>query len=217
MSTSAKTFSRSAIVAFTITYAAAYLTASYLDLWTTHLALLLPHAAEANPFAVVEGDFSAKHAWIYTAIVGPILIAYVLYGAAKLHRVTDEHLRRPLRSYAQFGGWWGLTVLLSVYFVPRSDRAALHTLSAAIAFVVLRLLAAMNNAMIAVWGDGFLAAALRPVIAALGPLAAFIVVICGLYIVLMLLTAKLLGALVATSRSTPIKRTEKKMIHGGNR
>jgi hypothetical protein len=184
----------------TVIYAAAYVGASFLDLWTTHLALQQSHAAEGNPFAVIDGDYSANQAWIYAAIVGPILIAYAAYGAANIHLVADTWLRRPLCSYAKFGGWVGLTVLFSLYFVPRSDRGALHSLSAAIAFVALRLLATMNNAMIATMGDGFLAAALRPVISAIGPLWAFIVVICGLYAGLTLLTAKILGSLMAALR-----------------
>lgn len=191
----------------TMTYAITYISASFLDLWTTHLALLQTQAAEGNPFAVVEGSYSATRALAFTAIVGLLLIGYVAYGLANLHRVADEHLRRPLRSYAQFGGWLGLTVLLAVYFVPRSDRAALHTLSAAIAFVVLRFLAAANNAMIAMWGDGFLAAALRPAISAIGPLWAFVLVICGLYAVLILMTAKILGLFIATSREADVRMT----------
>ena len=202
MSTPTKPFPFATTLTLTAAYAAAYLAASFLDLWTTSLALLQTRAAEGNPFDVVDGDYSAARAWTYTGIVGLLLIAYVGYGVANLHRVAAVHLQRPLLSYAQFGGWWGLTVLLAVYFVPRSDRAALHTLSAAIAFVVLRLLAAVNNAMIAVWGDGFLSAALRPVISVVGPLPAFVLVICGLYAVLMLTTAKILGSLAATSRES---------------
>lgn len=197
MPTFAKPLSLKIVAALTILYGAAYLGASFLDLWTTQLALRDPRAAEGNPFAVVQDSYSAGQAWIYTAVVGPILLAYVGYGLAKLHRVSDATLRNPLRSYAQFRSWIGLTVLLSLYFVPRSDRAALHTLSAAVAFVVLRLLAAANNAMIAHWGDGFLAASMRPAISTIGSLGAFILVICGLYVALIMATATLLGWAIA--------------------
>lgn len=197
MPTFAKPLSRTIVAALTILFGAAYLGASFLDLWTTQLALADPRAAEGNPFAVVQDSYSAGRAWIYTAVVGPILLAYVCYGLANLHRVSDATLRNPLRSYVQFRSWIGLTVLLSLYFVPRSDRAALHMLSAAVAFVVLRLLAAANNAMIALWGDGFLAASMRPAISAIGSLGAFILVIGGLYVVLIVATAKLLGWTIA--------------------
>lgn len=188
------------IALFTFAYAVAYLGASSLDLLTTHLALLQEHAAEGNPFAVANGTYSSLHAWLYTTLLGPVIVGYAGYGIANLHRVTDAVLRSPLRSYAGSGGWLGLTILVSAYFVPKSDRAALHTLSAAIAFVVLGLLAAANNTMIALWGDGFLSALLRLVTPAVGSFWAFVLVMCGLYAALIVATAKVLARQVYIAR-----------------
>ncbi len=191
-----------AIIALTGLYVVFFGAGSFLDLWTTALALHRPEVAEGNPFAVVNGSYSAWHAWTFTAIVAPFLLAYVIYGLANLQALPDRTLERPLRSYADFGNPVSMICLLIFYVIPKSDRAALHTLSAAISFAILRYLAAINNAMIAAFGDGPLAALIRIVWAQVGQLWAFVIVLGLIYTALTLATAVMVAGATRNWRRT---------------
>jgi hypothetical protein len=71
-------------------YVLAYLAASGLDLWTTHLALQQPGVSEENIFATDTGAYSVATAWANTAAGGAVLAACVALAAAYAGRVAPH-------------------------------------------------------------------------------------------------------------------------------
>ncbi len=99
-------------------YLAAYLAASSLDLWTTAIATG-GGATEGNPFAVSAGAYVATRAWVITAVGGLVLTAYVAFGLRNASRVSEEWLRRPVRSFVAGPSWNALSML---FFFPGRRR-----------------------------------------------------------------------------------------------
>lgn len=127
-----------------IAYALPFLVASWLDLWTTSLALTQPGASEGNVYATDGGAYLSGRAWAMTAIGGAMIEAFLLFAGLSAERVADHWLDRPMRSFTRvYINPWARSVI---------DRSPLHALSYVLAFVPLRLLAAINNALI--WKTG---------------------------------------------------------------
>jgi len=128
-----------------IGYGAAFLIAAWLDLSTTSLALTRAGASEGNVYATSGGSYVSASAWLITAIGGFFVEGFLLFAVLNASKVSEVWLRKPIRSFAKF------------YINPFSrnvmDRSPLHVLSFAIAFVPLRLLAALNNIAIFTFGD----------------------------------------------------------------
>jgi hypothetical protein len=172
-----------AIIILTAGFVSAYLVASWLDLQTTELALRAPHAAEGNVFAVSKDGYEAERAWWFTGIGGLLVTAYFVFGAANLHRMSDYWLRRPLLSFCSL---WSNPFASFPWLRTVINRSPLHAISIAVAFVLLRLFAALNNWMIATTGDGPLSFAIRTASQSLSPLAAFVAVILSVYAAIVL-------------------------------
>ena len=191
MSTSAIAASRrSGMLAW---FLLAYFAASALDLGTTSLALLRPGAAEANMFATSSG--------IYSALKG---IALTLFGAAGMgwmfafglrhaDRIEERWLRHPVRSFACF--------YINPWAPGAIVRSPLHLASYAIAFVVLRLLAAGNNLLIAAGDVGPLGLAVREAGRLTTPVAGFALAIGGAYLLITVAVSPLAARLMRLSRS----------------
>jgi hypothetical protein len=176
-------------------YLAAYLTASGLDLWTTQLGLQQPGVSEGNVFfATGTNKYSAATASAITVIVGLLMLACVGFAAANAGRVGPLWLQHPVRSFAQ------------PYLCPWPnagiDRSPLHMLSAAIAIVPLRLLAALNNVLLSEGYAGPIGAAVRSVAARTTLVAGLAVVIGTAYIALTLALSPLSAWLIFRVRPT---------------
>jgi hypothetical protein len=127
-----------------LVYLVAYFLAAYLDLYTTVLALQQPGVTEGNVYSTSDAGYSSATAWVITGIISPVMAAFMVFGLAKAHRVSQRWLDHPVRSFGKFYIFpWQREVL---------DRSPLHMASFAIAFPALRLLAAGNNLLI--WGYG---------------------------------------------------------------
>lgn len=125
-----------------VSYVLAYFAGSGADLWTTELALRAG-GSEANIYATDAGTYIAAKAWMITLVGGITMTALFAFGAAHAGRVSAHWLERPMHSF-----------LAAFYFIPWSgrvmDRSPLHCVSYAIAFVLLRFLAAANNLFIVI-------------------------------------------------------------------
>jgi hypothetical protein len=153
-------------------YAAAYLGASYADLWTTRIAVAAG-GEEGNVLATSQGVYDAEKAWVITALGGLCMVYAVFFALRHADDVSDTALAHPVRS------------LFPIYFNPWArkvrDRAPLHAMSYAIAFVALRLFAALNNALIAIGQNGQISWAVGRVAQAMPVALAFAVVLAALY------------------------------------
>jgi hypothetical protein len=125
-------------------YALAYLAASWLDLWTTGLALTRPGASEGNVYATTGAAYISTKAWLITGVGGAVVEAFLLFAALNAGRVAETWLRRPVRSFAK--------LYVNPFAAGVIDRSPLQAMCFVIAFVPLRLLAAANNTMI--WETG---------------------------------------------------------------
>ena len=186
----------SATTASATLYAAAYLVASSLDLWTTRIALR-GGGPDGNPFVNSGGDYDAARAWFITALGGVVLVAYFVFGAVNANRVAAKWLRRPMRSF--FVGPWSMASL-----VPWSkavlDRSPLHALSFAVAFVILRLLGAGNNLCLVLYRVAPIGWFVNAVSTRTSPVLGLFVVGGGLYVLLALATSPWVAWIIASQR-----------------
>lgn len=181
-------------------FALAFFAASGLDLWTTEWALLRSDAAEANLYATDEGQYSAAKAWAFTAIGGTLMTAWFAFGIFNADRVSAEWMRRPVRSFFHLYS----NPLFSIPWSRRViDRSPLHAIAITIAFVALRMLAAFNNALIAMGLDGPISTAIRLISQFSSPLTGFLVAVPAFYIAIILalspFAARLIGFVRARS------------------
>jgi hypothetical protein len=125
-------------------YLVAYSIASYLDLSTTALALRQSQVHEQNVFVTAGSSYLSLRAWAITFLGGIFMVGCVAFAFLNAPRVEQTWLEHPGRSFALF------------YINPWSQaaigRSPLHMLSFAMAFVVLRLMAAGNNLSIHWYG-----------------------------------------------------------------
>lgn len=132
------------VASLSFAYLAAYLIASYLDLHTTILALQRAGASEGNIYTTSGHDYIATKAWLITLAGAVFIEAFLLFGALNAHRVSEQWLRHPIRSFGKiYVVFWSQKIM---------DRSPLHMLSFVIAFIPLRLLAVVNNLLIHYYG-----------------------------------------------------------------
>ena len=177
-------------VVWSIVYLGAYIVASSLDLWTTEIALRTTRASEGNVFATDRGAYAAAKAWAITGIGAAIMVACVVFSALNAGKVATIWLEHPVRSFAKpyIFPWSGSVI----------DRSPLHLLCFAIAFVVLRLVAAGNNLTIRAVGVAPLGSFVKGVAARTSPIMGLLLVIGTLYVLLAIalspFAARLIGA-----------------------
>jgi hypothetical protein len=163
--------------AWILIYLLSYFAASSLDLWTTALVLRTPGGYEANVYVAPGQNYHALNAWAVTLAAGGVMAALFAFGVANANLVSRQWLREPVRS------------LRKAYLNPFSrkliDRSPLHAMAWALAFIVLRLLAALNNWMIAAGTVGPIGKLLSAVAMVTSPAVSFVVVAGGLFILLM--------------------------------
>src|SRR3954471_17758498 len=84
------------IVSLSLSYLLAYFIASYLDLYTTLLALQRPGTSEGNVYSTSGHDYIATKAWLITFAGAVFIEAFLLFGALNARRVSEHWLRHPL-------------------------------------------------------------------------------------------------------------------------
>jgi hypothetical protein len=174
-------------------YAVAYLFASWLDLMTTAMALHRPEASEGNVYATSGGGYVPAAAWLITFAGGVAFEACLIWSIITSDNVADRWLDHPIRSFAK------------LYVNPWSrrvrDRAPLHVMSFAIGFVLLRLLAALNNLLIAGTGTAPLGRFVGLASRATTPTIGFWLVIAPLFYILAIAVSPAASRIIAAMRA----------------
>jgi hypothetical protein len=173
---------RLGVVPATAAYVIAYALGSWADLGSTALALQVEGASETNIFFTSGGSYSAADAMGMTIGGGVVMTAVFVFGYLNMDRISDRWLRRPVLSFATF------------YMNPWSrrfiDRSPLHYLSLAVGYVALRLLAGINNSLIAADLPGPLGLSVHWLGKQTTPLTGFALAVGGLYLVLSIILTK---------------------------
>lgn len=176
------------VISLSLIYLTAYFIVSYLDLRTTLLALQRPGTTEGNVYSTSGHNYIATKAWLITVAGAVFIEAFLLFGALNARRVADHWLRHPLRSWGKFYVlFWSRRVM---------DRSPLHMLSFVIAFVPLRLLAAANNLLIYYSGTAPLGRLIGLLSHRMSLMAAFWLVMGGLFYLLAFLCAPAAARLI---------------------
>jgi hypothetical protein len=179
--------------AFIVIYLVAYLLASTADLASTSLGLRRPGASEKNVFATTDGAYAAARAWALTAAGAFVMVGCVVYALRNADRVEERWLRQPVRSFGK------------LYLNPFSQRSIgvtpLHLLSLALGFVVMRLLAAMNNLLVYFYGFGPIGELIKAISPRTSALAGFAIVAGGLFVLVTLGMSRFAVKLLRSWRS----------------
>ncbi len=173
-------------------YLLAYLVASFLDVKTTALALQLPAAREGNVFVTSGAAYLTLRAWIITASAGIMLAGCVVFAVRNATRVDGVWLQRPMRSFA--------ALYLNPWSPAAIGKSPLHLLSFAIAFVVLRLMAALNNVVIRLYGFAPIGEPIDWVARRTSPVVGFAVVIVPLFYLLAIALSPLAARMIGSWR-----------------
>jgi len=177
-----------------LVYLAAYFAASWLDLASTQLGLQRPGTSEKNVFAITsDGTFDLEKAWLITLGGAVILGACVLYAVTQAGRVDEHWLRHPVRAMGQFH--------LNPFSPAALRFAPLQLLTIAIAFPILRAVAAANNMLLYWIGWGPLGALIKALAAVTSPLIGFAVVVILALVLVMVLVAPATARLLRRWRS----------------
>jgi hypothetical protein len=183
------------IVSLSAAYLLAYFIASYLDLYTTTLALRRPGTSEGNVYSTSGHDYMPTKAWAITAAGALFIEAFLLFGAVYADRVSEHWLRHPICSFAKmYVRFWSPKVM---------DRSPLHMLSFVVAFVPLRLLAAGNNLSIYYFGTGPLGRLIGLLSHRTSLVVAFWLVMGSLFYLLTFACSPLAARLIVWLRSRP--------------
>ena len=148
-----------------LVYAGAYLLVSWLDVFTTGLALTRPVATEGNIYSTPHGVWDEGRAWTITLVGGVMIIGFLVLGALRADAAAEQWLAHPIRSFRR--------LYLNPFAARNADIAAIHCLAFAFGFVVLRLLAAINNLLIWRTDTGPLGRAIGLLTGPFGPTGAF--------------------------------------------
>jgi len=128
----------------TLVYGALFVFAAWLDLATTALALTRSGANEGNVYAVSGSGYDATRAWLISGAGGLVILGFLAFALVNQARVADVWLDKPVRSFGK--------LYINPFARGVMDRSPLHMLSFVVAFVPLRLLAALNNLLIYAFG-----------------------------------------------------------------
>lgn len=172
------------LTTWTIIYFIAFCGASALDLGTTELAIRAG-GAEGNVFATDGGVYASARSLIMTAVASVVMTGLFVFGIANAKRVSKRWLARPMASF--------VTLYINPWSAQFIDRSPLHAVSFAVAFVLLRVVAAANNLFIVEGGVGPIGAAVRAVGRLTSPELGLALVVAPLHIAM----AVLLGPICA--------------------
>lgn len=169
------------LIIFIVVYLTAYFVASWMDLSTTSLGLTKPGVSEKNVFAINGEGYSPQNAWLLTVAGAVMLTACVLESFRNSNRVEEHWLKHPVRSFGKF------------YFNPWSEEAIrftpIHFLSLTIAFLLLRVFAALNNLGVYWLGIGPMGELMEIVASKTSPLIGFSLIGFSLFIITTLAVA----------------------------
>lgn len=176
-----------------LVYLPVYALASYLDLWTTHLALATSGTHEANAFLTTGRAYLSTRSWILTIGAGVLMIAGVVFAAAYAERMDGKWLSQPISSFNKF------------YLNPWSRSAMtvspLHALSLAIGFALLRILAAGNNTLIYFYGIAPIGGLVDRVARRTSGIVGFVIVLLPLFYLLAMAVSPIAARIIAAWRS----------------
>lgn len=182
-------------VVFGLVYLAAYFVASWMDLATTSLGLTQPGVSEKNVLAVTGEGYSAVNAWWLTVGGAFVLAGCVAESFRNRRRVDERWLEHPVRSFG------------ILYVNPWSAEALrfspVHFLSLALAFPLLRVLAALNNLMAYGWGFGPMGRLMEWVALKTSPLAGFALIGCSIFLAATLAVSPWAARILRSWRTRP--------------
>jgi len=192
MTTSHSANTRTALVV--IIYLLIYFFASFLDHSTTSLALQSSGAHEGNVVSSSHGYVSAR-AWAITVIAAFLMAGCVGFAVRNADRTEEVWLQHPVRSFGLF--------YVNPWARAAISRSPIHMLSFAIAFPVLRILAAGNNLMIHFYGIAPIGAPIEWISRRSSPLVGFALVLCLVFYLLAVLVSPVAARLVSSWRNEP--------------
>jgi hypothetical protein len=172
-------------------YVVAYSIGAGLDLWTT-AAATGQGIAEGNTYTLSNGTYVALRAAAINFVGGLIMLTLWGAGIDRAASVSPRWLDRPFASWGKF------------YFNPLAravaDRAPLHLLAWALAFVIFRVLAAVNNLMLISGLPGPIGWTIFAIAPTTGQTAAFILVVAFWYVALAILVSPIAVAILRRRR-----------------
>lgn len=167
-----------------------YFVASFLDLWTTILALKASGAHEGNVFTTSGQAYLLERASIVTLGGAIVMAACVVFAVVYAPRAEEVWLRHPMRSFAHFYlNPWAPGVIV---------KSPIHMLSVALGFAVLRLLAAANNLLIHFFGIAPIGEPIDWIAKRSSPLVGFAAVMIPLFYLLAIVLSPLAAKLVSS-------------------
>jgi len=173
-----------------------YFIASSLDLTTTALALKQSEVHEQNVFVTSAQAYQSLRAWVITLAGGIMMTGCVIFAIRNARCADEVWSQHPVRSFALF------------YVNPWSQKAIgrspVHMLSFAIAFVVLRVLAAANNTLIYVYGVAPIGAPIQWIARKTSPVFGFTVVIVPLFYLLAIAISPVAARMVTSWRNAQV-------------
>jgi hypothetical protein len=175
-------------------YLSLYALASYLDMWTTHLALTTSGTHEGNAFVTSAQVYLTTRAWITTVVGGAIMVGCVVFAAAYAERMDGQWLLSPVSSFKKMH--------LNPWSKAAMTVSPLHALSLALGFALLRILAAANNTLIYFYGFAPIGGLIELIAKRTSEVVAFAIVIVPLFYLLAIAVSPLAAAIVAAWRTS---------------
>ena len=181
------------IGAVLLIYMVLYVLGAAFDLWTTTLALQRPDIHEGNIAATTDGAFDLWRAISWNIAGGALLGVCVTSSLFFAPKVAPRWLEAPRRSFAH------------LYVLPWRARhlayTPIHMLSYAFAFILLRVIAGSNNALLATGHTGILSWPIRQLAGYTGELTAVVSIVSLLYVGLTLAIAPTAAATLRWARA----------------
>jgi len=192
--TASRSANRSTVLVVTL-YLLFYFLASFLDHSTTSLALQSSGAHEGNVVSSSQGYVSTR-AWAITVIAAFLLAGCVAFAVRHADRTEEIWLQHPVRSFGLFyvNPWAGTAM----------GRSPIHMLSFALAFPLLRILAAVNNLMIHFYGVAPIGTPIEWIAKRSSPLVGFVVVLVVLFYLLAIAVSPIAARLISSWRNEPV-------------
>jgi hypothetical protein len=181
----------SGLIRWLLIYVAAYILGAGLDLGTT-IAATSSGIAEGNVYTLQNGAYVAARALGINVAGLIVMLSLWGLGVARAGSVAPRWLDHPFASWEK------------LYFNPFTravaDRAPLHLVAWAAGFVIFRILAAMNNAMLMAGLPGPIGWTIFAMTPKMGQTASFILIVAVWYIALTVLCSPIAAAVMRRRR-----------------